>query len=89
MYYSSGFLNNNLINILVITGAIAVTTGSFSETSLPHALSNVNCQGSETNLLQCLYSTPDGCGPTEVAAVACQGRVQMCVYNVATKIFCH
>ena len=56
-----------------ITGAIAVTTGSFSETSLSHVLSNMNCQGSESNLLQCQYSTPDGCGPTEVAAVACQG----------------
>ena len=74
-------LNNNLINILVIAGAIAVTTGSFSETSLPHVLSNMNCQGSETNLLQCQYSTPDGCGPTEVAAVVCQGGVQICVYT--------
>ena len=68
-------LNNDLINILAITGAIAVTTGSFSETSLPHVLSNVNCQGSETNLLQCQYSIPDSCGATEVAAVVCQGGV--------------
>ena len=74
-------LNKDLINILAIAGAIAVTTGSFSETSLPHVLSNVNCQGSETNLLECQYSTPDGCGPTEVAAVACQGGCE-CVYNV-------
>ena len=63
----------NLHHMAAITGAIAVTTGSFSETSLSHVLSNVNCQGSETNLLQCQYSTPDSCGPTEVAAVACQG----------------
>ena len=58
------------------SGAIAVTTGSFtfSETSLPHLLSDVICQGSEANLLQCQYSTADSCGATEDAAVVCQGR---------------
>ena len=69
--------------ILVIAGAIAVTTGSFIETSLPHLLSNVNCQGSETNLLQCQYSIPNGCGSTEDAAVVCQGGIEW-VYNVVT-----
>ena len=61
------------------SGAIAVTTGSFrfSETSLPHLLSDVICQGSETNLLQCQYSTTVSCGTTEDAAVVCQGRLQI------------
>ena len=61
------------------SGAIAVTTGSFrfSETSLPHLLSDVICQGSETNLLQCQYSTTVSCGITEDAAVVCQGRLQI------------
>ena len=50
-----------------------MTSGSFSETSLPHLLSDVNCQGSETNLLQCQYSNTVSCGTTEDAAVVCQG----------------
>ena len=54
-----------------------MTSGSFSETSLVHLLSDVNCQGSETNLLQCQYSTVGSCGTTEDAVVVCQGG-----YNV-------
>ena len=50
-----------------------MTSGSFSGTNLPHLLSDVNCQGSETNLLQCQYSTVVSCGITEDAAVVCQG----------------
>ena len=50
-----------------------MTSGAFSETSLLHLLSDVNCQGSESNLLQCQYSTADSCGATEDAAVVCQG----------------
>ena len=60
-----------------LSGAIAVTSGSFrpSETHLPHLLSDVSCQGSETNLLQCQYSTTVSCGATEAAAAVCQGRL--------------
>ena len=54
-----------------------MTSGSFSETSLSHVLSNVSCQGSESNMLQCQYSTPDGCGATEDAAVVCQGKYKI------------
>ena len=50
-----------------------MTSGSFSETSLPHVLSNVSCQGSEANLLQCMYNALASCGPAEDAAVVCQG----------------
>ena len=56
-----------------------MTTGSsrFRETHLPHVLSDVSCQGSETNLLQCQYSTTVFCGVMEDAAVVCQGRLQI------------
>ena len=67
-----------------MSGAIAVTTGSFifHETSLSHLLSEVSCQGSETNLLLCQYSTTANCGAKEDAAVVCQGRLELCVsYN--------
>ena len=50
-----------------------MNTGSFSETNLPHLLSDVSCQGSEANLLQCQYSTAVSCGPGEDAAAVCQG----------------
>ena len=50
-----------------------MTSGSFSGTNLPHLLNDVNCLGSETNLLQCQYSTVVSCGVTEDAAVVCQG----------------
>ena len=51
-----------------------MTSGSFSETSVPHVLSNVTCQGSEANLLQCMYNAVTSCGPAENAAVVCQGQ---------------
>ena len=70
----------------LMSGAIAVTTGSFifHETSLSHLLSDVSCQGSETNLLQCQYSTTANCGATEDAAVVCQGRLGLCVLGCDT-----
>ena len=55
-----------------------MTSSSFSETSLPHLLSDVTCLGSETNLLQCQYSTVVSCGSNEDAEVVCQGELSMC-----------
>ena len=68
--------------MFLLSGAIAVTTGSFrlGESSLPQLVSSVACQGSETNLLQCQYSTVISCETTEYAAVVCQGGLKMCVY---------
>ena len=59
-----------------------MTTGSFrfSENSLPHLISSVTCQGSETNLLQCQYSNTVSCETTEDAAIVCQGGLEMCMY---------
>ena len=51
-----------------------MTSSSFSETSLPNVLSNISCQGSEANLLQCMYNIVASCGPAENAAVVCQGE---------------
>ena len=71
-----------------------MNTGSFSETSLPHLLSDVDCQGSEANLLQCQYSTTTSCGPTEDAAAVCQGeqmhvRLQSYIYICPNLYFSH
>ena len=61
-----------------------MTSGSFSETSLSHVLSDVSCQGSESTLLQCQYSTSGSCGATEDAAVVCQGgsKIDLCIMTV-------
>ena len=56
-----------------------MTSSSFSETSLPHLLSDVSCQGSETNLLQCHYSTVVSCGSNEDAEAVCQGSLGLCI----------
>ena len=63
-----------------------MTSSSFSETSLPHLLSDVTCQGSETNVLQCQYSTVVSCGSNEDAEVVCQGGLSMCTqqYSVTS-----
>ena len=78
----------SILMAFLLSGAIAVTTGSsrFSETHLPHVLSDVSCQGSETNLLQCHYSTTVSCGATEDAAAVCQGRLglHVCVLEYIT-----
>ena len=74
---------------LLLSGAIAVTTGSFrlGESSLPHLVSSVTCQGSETNLLQCQYSNTVSCETTEDAAVVCQGGLKMCMYIVCMYVY--
>ena len=59
-----------------------MTTGSFrlGESSLPHLVRSVACQGSEANLLQCQYTNTFSCETMENAAVVCQGGLKMCVY---------
>ena len=61
-----------------------MTSGSFSETSLSHVLSDVSCQGTEPTLLLCQYSTSGSCGATEDAAVVCQGgyKIKLCIMTV-------
>ena len=58
-----------------LTGAIAETDETFSEGSLPLALKQVNCTGSEHSLLNCVNSNPEDhyCGIYEDAGVVCQG----------------
>ena len=60
---------------LVFKGAIAVTSGLFSETSLPIVIGEVFCSGNESSLLQCPYrdGLDSSCGSSEDAAIVCQG----------------
>ena len=60
----------------VHTGSIALTNSIFSEERAALLLRDVNCNGSESNLLACEHNTllQTNCGPLEDAGVVCQGR---------------
>ena len=55
-------------------GAIALTVGAFTETDADIVLSEVECNGSEPNLLGCGHEDlmHVNCGPLEDAGVVCQ-----------------
>ena len=64
------------VHVHAHTGAIAVTSGLFSDPSQSPTLSGVQCTGSETDLLSCSHSNfIDGrsCGTHDDAGVVCQG----------------
>ena len=58
------------------TGAIAVTSGIFSDPSQSPTVSEVQCTGAETDLLSCTRSNAidrSSCGNHDDAGVVCQG----------------
>ena len=58
------------------TGAIAVTSGLFSDDSQSPTMSGVQCTGSETDLLSCSrnnFIDRSSCGTHDDAGVVCQG----------------
>ena len=61
---------------VVAAGAIAVTTGRFSETSLPVLIGDLSCNGTESSILKCRYGpgTNTSCGRTEDAGIVCQSK---------------
>ena len=64
------------IHMLTHTGAIAVTSGLFSDPSQSPTVSGVQCTGSETDLLSCSRSNfidRRRCGTHDDAGVVCQG----------------
>ena len=67
-------------------GAVGVRN-NFPQSTLMATLQNVNCTGSESNLLQCGYTAgPAGtCGGFHDAEAVCQGQVFLdCILNNAT-----
>ena len=59
-------------------GAIAISGGQFSDSSVSVVIGSVGCSGSESGLLNCSYVTDSDetvseCDPGETAAVTCQG----------------
>ena len=62
------------------SGAIAISGGRFSEASVSILVGSVECNGSESGLLECAHVTGSDeavtqCDPRESAAVACQGKL--------------
>ena len=60
--------------LLFKTGAIAITSELYRENSLPSLLMDVDCNGSEHNILECSHTSGVGrsCGD---AGVVCQGQM--------------
>ena len=59
------------------TGAIAITSGLFSDPSHSPTVSSVQCTGSETNLLSCSHSNfidRSNCDTHDDSAVVCQSE---------------
>lgn len=72
------FNNNNIsiwlfIMAILVSGALALK-GVFTERVWPLTITNITCSGSETNLLECSYSTEplSACSVLRDASVACQ-----------------
>ena len=57
-----------------LLGAVALTSGLFPGV-LVHILTNVQCDGSETSLLNCPVTISDQCLLQQDAAVVCQGII--------------
>ena len=61
-----------------IKGAIPITGGHFSNSSVSVLIGGVDCKGNETHILECSHVTQDHesviqCDPNEIAGVICQG----------------
>ena len=71
-------------------GAIAVNNGLFSDLNVRPSIDDVQCLGSELELLGCSYSnSPDSsCVERDDAGVACQGKpVDFVIVYLLVKIF--
>lgn len=65
-----------LSSIVLCAGSIALTDSVFSEERAILLLYDVNCNGSESSLLNCEHNSlsQTNCGPLEDAGVVCQGK---------------
>ena len=62
--------------MVVVSGALALK-GLFTERVWPLTITNITCSGSESNLLECSYSTEplSVCNVLRDASVACQSII--------------
>ena len=78
-FLSFYYYHSSIISFVICAGAIPIDGGLFSDPSVPVLIGNVDCNGNESNLLDCSYITENDevvsqCDPREKAAVACQGK---------------
>ena len=68
----------NIVNLNIV-GAIAVNADSFSEGSVDRLLSEVECFGNESEILNCSSSKFEGFTCT-TSGVVCQGRSNLLIH---------
>ena len=69
------FFSIHLYQFHYLIGAIPITTGQFSSTSLPLLSATFKCNGSEASLLECASQVEEEECMREDAGVVCQGRL--------------
>ena len=71
------------IVLIKSVGAIAVTNGLFSDLDLMPGIGDVQCSGTESELLECAYSTTpiSSCRETDDAGVVCQGMANVLLHE--------
>ena len=83
----------NIYTNIIYSGAIAISGGRFSEASVSILVGSVECNGSESGLLECAHVTGSDeavtqCDPRESAAVACQGESKIKNVISVVKVTC-
>ena len=71
-----------IISSFISLGAIAISGGRFSEATVSILVGSVECNGSESGLMECAHVTSRNeaviqCDPGESAAVTCQGQFEV------------
>ena len=60
---------------MMYTGAVAYINAHFGASTGPIHISNVQCSGSESGLVNCSYTSPSvNCGHSDDAGVMCEGN---------------
>ena len=68
---------NLIICIISFASGVPTSRSRFGAVPADFALDDVQCEGSEESLFDCLHSPDSNCGANEGAGVICQGRPDM------------
>ena len=92
-FASLNLLMLNIYTNITYSGAIAIRGGRFSEASVSILVGSVECNGSESGLLECAHVIGSDvavtqCDPRESAAVACHGESKIKNIISVVKVTC-